>query len=779
MIAACLGRARHRVEVVGYNDLDELDQVVERVMHHRPRLVGLGIQFQHGAYDFLRLAERLRLAGYSGHITCGGQYPTMAWQEILEHEPAIDSIVLHEGEETIVELCQALTTERDLGQVAGLGVRGPTRRTAPRRLCPDLDQLPFAHRYRAAASHLGIPFRPISGSRGCWGSCAFCAISSYYREARTCGQSRKFRLRSPENLAAEMAALYHEAGGLTIFCFHDDTFLLPRPADTLARLRRLRGALDELGVGPVGLVGKCRPDCVSFELAHELRRLGVFRMFVGVENGSQRGLDHLARKTSLAEIEQALSAFGAAGIFVCYNLLLFEPDAVLDDVRENIEFIRRHPSLPVNFCRAEPYHGTPLYQRVRERGSLLGSYLGWDYRIQDDRTELVFRIASSVFRHRNYDPEGVANRTIGLGYTAQLLRCFFDLSRPGGRRLLDRAERLIADVSRDTADLLEQAVELGARADLGAHDRITRETALLGLRVAAHNRLWHAALDDLTADIAAFAADEPRQAARSTLPGRARAAFERMALAGCVAASVQACAGDTETGPGGGGTAGTAGMSAGRTGTGGYVVDAAPGTGGQNTAGRASGSGGYLADPVVPTGGMGTGGSIGIGGFVVDCAPAPAGKGTGGFLTDPVASAAGTETGIRADSGLSVVDPAPSDQTAPDASTRRGLVEHWHETTPRRLVRSEDLPLFDPPFVRLESEPAQGSVRVAVAGGEPGMTLRWQAEGTISDAISSDSREVFWQPASADDALTVAVRGAGGISFATLRARDLPLFRDI
>jgi anaerobic magnesium-protoporphyrin IX monomethyl ester cyclase len=743
MIAACLDRARHRVEVVGYNDLAEVDQVVERVMGHRPRLVGLGIQFQHGAYDFLHLAARLRRAGYAGHITCGGQYPTMAWREILEHVPAVDSIVLYEGEETIVELCRALATEGDLGQVAGLGLRNPIRRTDPRRLCPELDQLPFAYRYRAPARHLGLPFRPISGSRGCWGSCAFCAISTFYRDARASADNRLFRLRSPENLAAEMAALHHETGGSTIFCFHDDNFLLPRPADTLARLRRLRSALDELGVGPVGLVGKCRPDCVSFELARELRRLGVFRMFVGVENGSQRGLDHLGRKTTLADIEQALGAFAAAGIFVCYNLLLFEPETVLDDVRENIEFIRRHASVPVNFCRAEPYHGTPLHQRVREQGSLLGSYLGWDYRLRDDRTELVFRVASSVFRQRNYDPEGVANRTIGLGYTAQLLRCFFDVSRPGGRRLIERAERLIEDVSRDTADLLEQAVEIGARADLAAHDRITRETAVLGLRVAGRNRLWHAALDDLTADIARFAAEEPRS--RSAWSGRARAALERVALAGCVAATVQACGGETETGPGGGAGAGTAGTSAGRAGTGGYIIsDPVAPTGGMSTGGRAGSSGGFFGDPVVPTGGTATGGQ-GTGGYVVDCVPAP----------------------MAAASSPSVVDPAP-----PGAGERRGLVEHWHETTPRRLVRSEDLPLFDPPLVRLESHPTGSSIRVAVAGGEPEMTLRWQAEGSIS----GEDRQVIWEPASAEDALTVVVRGSGGITFATLRARDLLSF---
>src|SRR5664280_1694723 len=389
MVAAALSKARHRPEIVAYNCLSELEDIATLIAKQRPQMVGLGIQFQHRAYDFLLLAKKLRSLGYAGHITCGGQYPSMAWADILEHEPAIDSIILHEGEQSIVDLSSALLGRQDIKKIPGLAVRsegGAAERTAPRALCSDLDQLPLACRYREPSRHLGLPFRPIWGSRGCWGSCAFCAITTYYRNAREYAGGRTVRLRSPASIAAEMAALWHNDGCPTLFCFHDDTLLLPRPSDSLERLTKLRRLLDELGVGQAGIIGKCRPDCVTPDLARQLRQLGVVRMFVGVENGSQRGLDHLGRRMTIEDIEQALGAFEAAGIYVCYNLLLFEPDGVLDDVRENIAFMRKHANIPVNFCRAEPYHGTPLYHRVRERGTLLGSYIGWDYSIHDNRT---------------------------------------------------------------------------------------------------------------------------------------------------------------------------------------------------------------------------------------------------------------------------------------------------------------------------------------------------------------------------------------------------------
>jgi hypothetical protein len=690
-----------------------------------------------------------------------------------------------------------------------------------------------------------------------------------------------------------MAALWHTEGDTTLFCFHDETLLLPRPADSIARLTALRKELDALGVGQIGIIGKCRPDCVTPELAKELRRLGVIRMFVGVENGAQRGLDHLGRRTSLQQVEEALAAYEAAGIFVCYNLLIFEPDCVLDDVRENIEFIRRHAHIPVNFCRAEPYHGTPLYHRVRERGTIMGSYLGWDYRIHDDRAEQAFRIAAAAFRERNFDAEGVANRTMGLGYTTQLLRCFFNVSTTRGQQLLERVDRITRDVTLDTALFLEQAVEIAARSNTTDHDRIARETALLGLRVSAHNRVAHAMLDSVVSDICAFADSQPRSSQGVTIPERVRATLERMTVAGCFAASLQACGGSTsdtsDPVPGSGGQSGTqigvTGGFGGKSATsgrnsGGQVVDMVPWTGGRSyvsdpvpltggrvgTGGRASGgmvydmapsSGGMIADPPPPTGGRfgsggaaptggrsyiiqggsdsippsggrvssggkGSGGGIygdggarpmggkssvdtlpytggkmtaggsgtggrGAGGMVVDMVPFSGGRagvggsGSGGMAVDYVVNAAGVcdlpsviadaarDLRRNSESAVCIVDPAPPECTA-GAPRGQAVVENWRDSGPRRLVRSQDLALFDPPTIQLQATCEARRVRVELRTDDANLSTRWESEGVVV----GQGLQVYWTPANEDDSLCVAARGAGGVTVASLRAADLP-----
>jgi anaerobic magnesium-protoporphyrin IX monomethyl ester cyclase len=173
MIAAAAERAGHRTSVVPFGGGDR-EEVVLDVVALRPDVVSLAAQFQHRGLDFLGLAWDLRRAGFRGHITAGGQFATMAAAPILAGGFGVNSVVLYEGESTIVGLLAALAARRPLAGVAGLALpdgKGGAFRTAPRPLCENLDALPMAHRYRRHSRQLGVPSIPVSGSRGCWSAC--------------------------------------------------------------------------------------------------------------------------------------------------------------------------------------------------------------------------------------------------------------------------------------------------------------------------------------------------------------------------------------------------------------------------------------------------------------------------------------------------------------------------------------------------------------------------------------------------------------------------------
>ncbi len=751
MIAASLEGAGHKVVIVPFDEAKEREAVARRVLASRPELVGLGIQFQHRAHDFLALSRRLRALGFRGHLTCGGQFPTMAFREVLTRDNGVDSVVLHEGEETVVELADAVSRGAPVRAIHGLaimddaeGARAPIRNEG--RPLGDLDRLPFPTRYRPHSRHLGIPFVPIMASRGCWGSCAYCSITTFYRDARAHAGGRTLRRRSPKNVATEMALLWHAAGGPSIFCFHDDNFFDPRPADTLARVRAIRAELDDFGVGKIGIIGKCRPDTVDAALLKELRALGVIRLYIGIENASQRGADHLGRRTQNLRIAEALRAAEDAEIFTCYNLLLFEPDATLDDVAENVAFIREHATHPVNFCRAEPYYGTPMHRRLEEAHAVTGSYLGFDYRVSDDRAELLFRICAAAFRERNFAPLGVGNRTMGLGYAGKVLAQFHADPLGEGVALEKRATELTRQISLETAELLEKALRLARDADLkdpAERDRLERETALLGLEIAALDSVRHRQIDALHADMERFARSPgaSRSGRPRALPARLAKMAQRaqgLALASALGIWSVGCGGKQTS------------------------VDPLPEDSGKQDS--------LVSDPVPEDTGMET--------MVAD--PVPEDTGFETLVVDALPPDAGMDAHDATAFDSFVADPPPPDTgidaaDAKDASTlgslepKRRLLDQFRDTSPQRSVRSDDLPLSAPPSPSLHATRDGELVHVRLVGLAVPVTTRWQGDG----AIEGEGTEIAWTPRGPEDALRVAVRSKGGVAVVSLRASEV------
>jgi anaerobic magnesium-protoporphyrin IX monomethyl ester cyclase len=760
MIAATAVAAGHRVRVMPFNEARQIDSIARKLTDANPRVVGLSIQFQHRAREFLKLATSLRKLGYAGHITCGGQFPTLAFKEVLEDKHGIDSVVLHEGEATFVKLLRALENATPYADVPGLAClnssgnaqAGPTPALGP------LDDLPFPARYRGHSQHMGVPFVPILGSRGCWGACSYCSITSFYRDAKSMRGGRMLRHRSPENIAAEMAMILGNVGGKAIFCFHDDNFLLPRPEASVARIRAIKETVDAYGAGRVGMIGKCRPDSLTPELTRELRELGVIRLYVGVENMSSDGSKHLNRRMQTDCVRSALAACRQEGIFGCYNLLIFEPDAKLQDIEDNIAFIREHASHPVNFCRAEPYHGTPLQIEMASRNTLGGTYLGYDYRIEDDRTELLFRICAAAFRERNFAASGVHNRYMGLGYNAKLLEYFYRDTTGHLAELMRECETLTRDIALETAGFLEEALALAKSIDLADRERIERETALLGLRIAAADRFQHARLDQLYAAMSHYSKEDEQPvletSSRKQLFNAAKRIAQSAALGTMIGAwSLSAC---SDTVP---------------------VVDPVP------SDARADFP--PMSDPLPPDSGMD---SLYLDdpapadmmvadppppdGMVVDMLPPDQGVDQW-LIADPLPPDSGADEFVPFEA-LPSPDPGFDEQSsllAPDADQTKTNVpiDQWRDTSPKRQNRTEDLPFYHPPAVKLSGIQTPNGVKVSLLGGPAAISTRWEGDGEIE----GEGRQIIWRPHSDIDQIRVAVRSKGGVAVVALRSGEI------
>ena len=417
-MAAALEERGHQIELVPFNTGDDIAAAVKQVIAFAPDITGLSMVFTGRAREFCRLAQTLREHGYAGHLIAGGHFACLNCERLLQDFTAFDSVGLGEGEEIICALAEHLD---DPSQVSGLCYRKSDGSISinPSAGNPgNLDALPFPKR-TTFQNYFGKPIANILSSRGCYRDCAFCSINAWYNY----GGGKKFRQRSIENLAAEMKELYFRHG-IRIFNFHDDNFFHPRPEIAVRRFDELRSALRREGIEGIAFAVKARPDSITQEAISILDDLGLFRVFLGVENASSRGLYHLNRKCTLDTILNALKILNDFDIHLAYNLLMFEPDTQLDDILINLRFMERHMENPFNFCRAEVYSGTGLEAKLRAENRLLGDYFGFDYRIKDPRSEAFHQIANYAFFDRNFDDMGLHYLNMQVDFLFQVLRRF-------------------------------------------------------------------------------------------------------------------------------------------------------------------------------------------------------------------------------------------------------------------------------------------------------------------------------------------------------------------
>jgi len=524
-IHAALERAGHCAQLFSFDEPEQLAATADRIAASAPELVGLSMVFTRRAREFLDLAQALRAKAVRGPIVAGGHFAVLHARELLRDAPQLDFVLAGEGEEALVSLLGSLD---DLARVAGLTWRDGPGSVRSNPTCPppdDLDARAWPTRPQTFERYLGLPIANVLSGRGCWAACRFCSIRAWHEAI---GGAR-FRQRTPESLAEEMASLYHRRG-VRLFNFHDDNFFHPRREVNLERFQALQDALAARDVGRIGIQVKARPDSVDAEIVEKLLELGLYRVFLGVESNSVAGLKALGRGIKREQNDRALRTLLRAGVHVAFNLLMFEPDCTLADLADNSAFIRRHAEVPLNFCRTEVYGGTPLQKDLAAQGRLTGDYFGYDYAIAEPAAERAFQVFCRTFWGRNFRLDGVNHRAMAVDFELHILKRFWP-HRLGGA-LTRKAKSFVRAVNVDNADRLERIFEF-VKSEHGQSELDAFAQALEADRARVDEGL-SACAEGLLREIGSCAGPIDEQPKRWR---RARAA----AAAAAVAANLAAC----------------------------------------------------------------------------------------------------------------------------------------------------------------------------------------------------------------------------------------------
>src|ERR1700686_3331167 len=165
-LAAVLQESGRIVEMIDVRDGPE--RIAARLASRQPLVGGFSLIFQCFLPQFRRVANHLRAAGVTSHFTIGGHFPSLCHDECLTNFPELDSVVRYEGEETLLDLVDRLSTGKDWRETPGLAYlrEGEVVETAPRALVQDLDSLPFPYRPYEPGHIGGVPTLPLPSSPG-------------------------------------------------------------------------------------------------------------------------------------------------------------------------------------------------------------------------------------------------------------------------------------------------------------------------------------------------------------------------------------------------------------------------------------------------------------------------------------------------------------------------------------------------------------------------------------------------------------------------------------
>jgi radical SAM superfamily enzyme YgiQ (UPF0313 family) len=387
-LAATLELVGYRVEVVDFEAPPAV--VLEAVRRLDPVLVGFSLIFQFHIRRFEALARYLRAGGVDCHFTIGGHFPSLSPAETMRLMPQLDTVVVFEGELTLLELVDALSLGRSWHRIDGIVRRDGEAvvHNESRALLADLDELPFPHRTVDTRTILGRTSAQLIASRGCARTCSFCSIHMFYRLA----PGKVVRTRRPAEVAREMRFLYDERGA-TLFLFQDDDFPIFGPVWH----RWCRELLDE--IAGQDLIGRalwkinCRADAVDPVLLAEMREAGLYLVYMGLESGSDEGLRTLHKQTTVEQNIRAVEALKELDILFDFGFMMLDPSSTFESIADNVEFLRRIVGdgyAAAEFCRMIPYDGTPIKEELERQGRLRGDVCNPDYDLLDPRLEIFF-----------------------------------------------------------------------------------------------------------------------------------------------------------------------------------------------------------------------------------------------------------------------------------------------------------------------------------------------------------------------------------------------------
>ena len=277
------------ISLAEYTINHQMEQILQDIYKRKPDVIGFSCYIWNISYVKMILADIKKVLP-DVKIWAGGPEVSYHGEAFLKEEPAVDLVMMGEGEITFAHFLKALLEGEDLKQVPGLMVRnadGTFTDTGFRQVM-DMSQIPFPYAFMDMKE---LEHRIIYyvSSRGCPFSCAYCLSSI----------DKKLRFRSLDLVLPELE--WFLQAKVPQVKFVDRTFNCKK-SHAMAIWQYIRDhdngvtnfhfeiAADLLDKDELDLLSTMRPGLVQLE--------------IGVQSTNEKTLETIRRKTDIEEIRQ-------------------------------------------------------------------------------------------------------------------------------------------------------------------------------------------------------------------------------------------------------------------------------------------------------------------------------------------------------------------------------------------------------------------------------------------------------------------------------------------
>lgn len=452
--------SNHHVTVIDAR-IEGLDPnaAFQKLQQLDPGLVGVSLCSHESTAWTVPFLEFVRAWKNAVHITLGNHFASLFPEKALSQTPA-DSVVIGEGEETLLELAARLAGREDWHAVAGLAWRkeGQLILNQKRPLIADINTLPSPRRFLLENEGENCEM-VIEGSRGCAFNCSFCTIGPFYGLQ----QGPALRQKSAITIFSEIKQICDRYPKLKRVRFVDPEFFVGRSGPM--RIRELAELLKNHWPDlQICVESRASSIIRQAKLLEFLKSAGLVRINMGIESGSQRILNKMRKGMKPEDNIKAVQILRDLEIDYSYGFMMITPWCLDGDIEQNALLLEKIGKIELHkfFHEMTLIPGTAAFQEtVREKAlSWKGNLHYFTYSTNSERIERYRKLAA-VFERQHRDFFHMAS-FLYESVRALILTGQKELAKT----IEEQADRLFMEIFRFCWDAAESGREANDDADL-------------------------------------------------------------------------------------------------------------------------------------------------------------------------------------------------------------------------------------------------------------------------------------------------------------------------